>query len=634
MSAPEAPAPAAPPRRGRNPILAFFLSPFGAPAWKALSAILLGFVFATTAFVVVTSLLSAGASLIIVLVGIPVIALAVECARLYARIEVWRMGLVEGGPLYQRPHRPLEALDGRPFETRLRAWFEAVFLDSARWFDMAYVAVSFPLAIIEFVVMVVLWSIAVGSLLAPLALLIPRYRQGGVEILSGPFVPEAAVAIVFAIGVLLLPTAAMATRGMAILHRYVVEGMLCISPAEALRRENERLRESRSAAVELEASELRRIERDLHDGAQQRLVMLAIDLSLAEGKVDEDPAAAKTLIAGARDQARQALAEIREVVRGTAPAILLDRGLVAALGAVAGRSAVPAFLDSDMPVGSACRTPWSGPRTTVSEALANVGKHAAAQRVQITLRREPTRLGVWVRDDGRGGATLAPGGGLAGCATASRRSTASCCSTVRPAAPRSCTSSCRWAPGSSSRAPSGPRPSSRRRRSPTRRRRRARRSGRRPRLGPSAAEAAAFAAPSAAVCDAARGARCRRTPSRRRAARRNRAGGGRLRVRGRLAPAVTTEAQEAPVGPLPHPRLEGHPGPGPGVGRHRRQGQPQAAGLVRRGDRPRGDARGPWRHRRHLDKFEWSAEQEREGTADEVADAILAELLDAWGQAG
>jgi signal transduction histidine kinase len=417
MSAPEgpAPAPAAAPRRGRNPVVSFFLSPFGLPAWKSFAAIMLGFVFATTAFVIVTSLLSAGAGLIIVLVGIPIIALAVEAARLYARIEIWRMTLVEGPPLIPRPHRPLEALEDRPFEQRLRGWFEAIFLDSARWLDMAYVAVSFPLAIIEFTVALTLWTIALSFVFAPPLVLLAKAAGAHFAVSVGGINPYVGGAFVFLVGLVLLPVAASAGRGMAILHRYVVEGLLCISPSEALKRENERLRESRSAAVELEASELRRIERDLHDGAQQRLVMLAIDLSLAEGKVDEDPAAAKTLIAGARDQARQALAEIREVVRGTAPAILLDRGLVAALGAVAGRSAVPTFLDSDMPAGE--RLPHAVERAAyyvVSEALANVAKHAGATRVQITLRREPRRLGVWVRDDGRGGATLAPGGGLTG----------------------------------------------------------------------------------------------------------------------------------------------------------------------------------------------------------------------------
>jgi signal transduction histidine kinase len=143
--------------------------------------------------------------------------------------------------------------------------------------------------------------------------------------------------------------------------------------------------------------------------------MLAIDLSRAEDRVDNDPASAKVLIAEARDQARLALGEIREVVRGTAPAILLDRGLVAALGAVAGRSAVPTFIDSALAPNE--RLPHAVERAAyyvVSEALTNVAKHAGATRCDVTIRREPHRLGVWVRDDGHGGAVPVPGSGLTG----------------------------------------------------------------------------------------------------------------------------------------------------------------------------------------------------------------------------
>ena len=170
-----------------------------------------------------------------------------------------------------------------------------------------------------------------------------------------------------------------------------------------------------SAALELEARELGRIERDLHDGAQQRLVMLAIDLGLAAERMDTDPGSAKELVTDAREQARQALAELRDLVRGSAPSILLDRGLVAALGAVAGRCPVPTVLDSTIVEGE--RLPHAAERAAyfvVAEALANVAKHASANRCDVRLRREPGRLLVEVRDDGTGGATVRPGGGLAG----------------------------------------------------------------------------------------------------------------------------------------------------------------------------------------------------------------------------
>jgi signal transduction histidine kinase len=191
--------------------------------------------------------------------------------------------------------------------------------------------------------------------------------------------------------------------------------MLCVDPADALRRDVERLRDTRSAALEVEASELRRIERDLHDGAQQRLVLMAMDLGLAEERLDTDPVAARQLIVEAREQARQALAELREVVRGVAPSILVDRGLVAALGAVAGRCPIPTYVDSSLGTGE--RLPHSVERAAyyvVAEALANVAKHSSATRCSVFLREQAGWLFVEVRDDGAGNAAITPGGGLAG----------------------------------------------------------------------------------------------------------------------------------------------------------------------------------------------------------------------------
>jgi signal transduction histidine kinase len=392
----------------------FLLSPVLPSTWKAIGSIFIGFVVLVTAFAIVTSLFSAGGGLLLFVIGFGLVALGIEAARLTARVERWRMSLVDDRPLIARPYKTLDPDPSAPIERRLRTWAEAEFLDSSRWLDVAYVLIAFPLIVFEFVAGVVLWSMAIAFTLSPVAYYATRGLPN-VHWYTGVYVPDQVVTVLFVLGVILLPLAAVASRGLALAHRYVVEGMLCISPAEALRRDNDRLRGSRAATVELEATELRRIERDLHDGAQQRLVMLAIDLALAEGKMESDPAAAKTLVAGAREQARQALGEIRDVVRGTAPSILLDRGLVAALGAVAGRSAVPAYIDSTLDANE--RLPHAVERAAyyvVTEALTNVAKHASATRVDITLRREPHRLGVWIRDDGKGGASVVNGGGLAG----------------------------------------------------------------------------------------------------------------------------------------------------------------------------------------------------------------------------
>ncbi len=212
-----------------------------------------------------------------------------------------------------------------------------------------------------------------------------------------------------------MPVAASVSRGLMRLHRAVVQGLLCVDPTEALRRDNERLRDSRAAALELEATELRRIERDLHDGAQQRLVSLAIDLGRAEERIDTDPAAAKAIVVDARAQARLALAELRDLVRGTMPAILVDRGLVAALSSVAAACPVPTAVISTLEPGE--RLPPAIERHAyfvVVEALANVAKHSGATRCEVALRKDPWALVIEVRDDGVGGAAVAPGGGLAG----------------------------------------------------------------------------------------------------------------------------------------------------------------------------------------------------------------------------
>ena len=191
--------------------------------------------------------------------------------------------------------------------------------------------------------------------------------------------------------------------------------LLCTSDSRELRRQVEVLRESRSAILESEATELHRIERDLHDGAQQRLVALTIDLGLASERLDTDPAEARRLVLEGQSQARQALAEIRDLVRGIAPSILLDRGLVPALESIAGPGPIPTSIRSELAAGE--RLPASVERAAyfvATEALTNVAKHSAATRAEVRVRREGDNLVVEVRDDGQGGAEIMPGGGLDG----------------------------------------------------------------------------------------------------------------------------------------------------------------------------------------------------------------------------
>jgi signal transduction histidine kinase len=403
-----------PPRRPSELVRAFLRSPLDLRSWRATFAIVVGFGVALVAGGVLSFLFSTGGSLLIWLVGIPLIALGLEVSRIVARVERWRMTQVDPRPLVAHPYRPLNGMPRAPYGAWIRTWAEAEFLDANRWRDVVYILISVPLAGLEFLLAIGLWIIAVALILAPILAAIVRAAYPGIIRDPGPGSVPAAVIVVL-VGLLLIPVAASVSRGLMTLHRAVVQGLLCVDPAAALREDVERLRESRSAAIEAEASELRRIERDIHDGAQQRLVSLAIDLGRAEERIDTDPAAAKAIIVEARAQARLALSELRALVRGTMPAILVDRGLDAALAAVAGGSPVPTTLDSSLAANE--RLSPAVERAAyfvVVEALANAAKHSGATRAEVRLLRGPSNLAIEVRDDGAGGAEITPGGGLAG----------------------------------------------------------------------------------------------------------------------------------------------------------------------------------------------------------------------------
>ncbi len=397
------------PGSARNQIRAFLLSPVHPATWYAIAAIGVGFVVGVFAFAALASLASAGIATLAFGVGIVFIAMVIEGARLVARIERRRVTLAGADRLLAHPYRPL----GGGVIDILRAEFA----DLNRWRDVLYVAVNFPLVIIEFVVVLTVWALSLWLLTMPLwfdavaGATLPSYLAP----LSGHETPI--VLIRTLAGAALLPVAASLSQLVMALHRGVVSALLCTSESRELRRQVETLKESRSKVLDVEASELHRIERDLHDGAQQRLVMLNLDLGLASERIDTDPAAAKQLVLEGQEQARQALAELRDLVRGIAPSILLDRGLVPALGSIAGRGPVPTIVRSDLHPGE--RLPEAVERAAyfvATEALANVAKHSGARRCEVRCRREGPRLVVEVWDDGAGGATVEPGGGLAGLA--------------------------------------------------------------------------------------------------------------------------------------------------------------------------------------------------------------------------
>jgi signal transduction histidine kinase len=395
--------------RGVSWLRAFAFSPLHPATWYANGALLLGFVVTPVWFGIVVALFSTGASTLFVFgLGIVFIAMGIEASRLFARFERWRARLVDPSPLQAHGYHPLQG----PW----RALLKAEFADENRWRDVLHTGIAFPLVILELTVAGVLWIAALALVTSPL-----WYDATG-GTLSGVFDAIAqhdppSILLRFALGAVLLPIAASASQLLMALHRAVVAGLLCTSESRELRREVETLRESRSAVLDAEASELRRIERDLHDGAQQRLVMLNLDLGMARERIDSDPETAKRLVLESQEQARQALSELRNLVRGMAPAILLDRGLTAALASVAAQSVVPTALHSDLPQGE--RLPDAVERAAyfvVTEALANAAKHSEATHCEISMTRTGSQLLVEIRDDGKGGAVVAPGGGLAGLA--------------------------------------------------------------------------------------------------------------------------------------------------------------------------------------------------------------------------
>ncbi|WP_022887922.1 sensor histidine kinase [Agromyces italicus] len=225
----------------------------------------------------------------------------------------------------------------------------------------------------------------------------------------------------FVVGVIFLSTLPLVFRGLTVLHDVIARGMLGAWRSEALEREVVQLAASRGAAVQAEDASLRRLERDIHDGPQQRLVRLQMDLAAIERKLERDPESARELLGEARDQARETLDELRALSRGFAPPILQDRGLAVGLRSLASRSPVPVEVEIALPDASLPAPIERNAYFVVAELLTNAAKHAEATGVRLVVSTRDTGeaghwLDLWVTDNGRGGASTLPGHGLAGLA--------------------------------------------------------------------------------------------------------------------------------------------------------------------------------------------------------------------------
>jgi len=220
--------------------------------------------------------------------------------------------------------------------------------------------------------------------------------------------------LVAAGGLILLLAAPHVTRGMALADVAVARLLLGPPRRADLRARIGELELSRARVVDSAEAERRRIERDLHDGAQQRLVALAMDLGRARARFADDPEAARAIVDQAHAEAKEALVELRNLVRGVHPPVLTDRGLDAALSGLAALSPVPVSVRVD----AAPRPPASVEAIAyfvVAEALTNIAKHARATRAVVSVDRRADTLSVVIRDDGIGGADPR-GQGLSGLA--------------------------------------------------------------------------------------------------------------------------------------------------------------------------------------------------------------------------
>jgi signal transduction histidine kinase len=330
---------------------------------KEIAHLLINLPMSIAGFVYVVTALSIGAGLSVTVVGLPLLGLGLAGARLLGRAERARaralLGVRTAEP-GQRPRRRQGLLG--------RLW--ANLKDPVGWRSALYQFIRLPWGILTFtltlVSVIVLWPVA-------------------------PYV----------------------VRGLANVDRVMVRGLL--SPSDDLEVRIAELESDRGVVVDTAAADLRRIERDLHDGAQARLVNLAMGLGLAKEKLLEDPDAAAAMVEEAHGEVKLALQELRDLARGIHPAVLTDRGLDAALSSVAARCTVPVTVTVDLDIRPAAAIEGIA-YFTVSELLQNVSKHSRARTATVDVWRADTRLLIQVSDNGAGGADISAGSGMAGLA--------------------------------------------------------------------------------------------------------------------------------------------------------------------------------------------------------------------------
>lgn len=371
-----------------------------------------GFFISLASFTALVTLFSLGISTLILWVGLPVLVACLGTARWFANVNrsTLRRWAGEVPPVHYRTIRKYS----------ISGMFRSL-ADPQLWKDFIHgMSVAFVYRTAAFCIALAFFGGALGALTQWIwiGFLPPENTQLaeilGLDTLLNISPATAGLWFDLFCGVVLLLLIPFLTHLLAIGDAALSRALLT-NETVALRFRSAELAASRAQVVSEEAHTLRKIERDLHDGPQQRLIRLQMDVEAAQRRMASDPAAARELMDGALEQSREALAELRQLSRGIAPPLLTDRGLRTAVESLAGRSVVPATATGTLTSG--VRLPESAENAAyfvVSEALANVSKHSGATRAWVSVDAHPTELLVEVTDDGGGGAHVGKGHGLAG----------------------------------------------------------------------------------------------------------------------------------------------------------------------------------------------------------------------------
>ena len=353
-------------------------------------------------FVFLVTTISLGVGLLVTLVGIPILIAVVYVWRWIAQLERQLIGLLTGRTI-PPPYRPDPASS---WWDRLRARLA----DPATWKDLVFLLLQLPLGIVSFAVTAAVLGAALQTLTAPAWF---WAVEGGIDfgVLNIDTMWEALALV--PVGAVLTFVGIPALGALGRLYGELAGLLLGSNADPVLTAEVTDLRDARSRIIAAADAERRRIERDLHDGAQQRLVALALTLRTAEKRAAEGDPQAPELMRRAGDEAGLALKDLRDLARGIHPAILTNRGLAAALDDLAARATVPVEVVEAPSV----RLPdevEAAAYFVVSECLANIGKHARATHATVAVGVDGGQVAVTVADDGAGGADLDGGSGLQG----------------------------------------------------------------------------------------------------------------------------------------------------------------------------------------------------------------------------